>query len=86
MAKAIREIGALGLLDDTVMTRKEHGSILNIRGNDALYQYLEAENVSCSQRGGGIRLSFHLYNTETDIEAIVQILKGADPSLSTPKK
>jgi selenocysteine lyase/cysteine desulfurase len=86
MAKAIHEFGALGLLDDTILTRKEHGTILNIRGNDALYHYLEAENVSCSQRGGGIRLSFHLYNKEADIEAMVQILKGADPSLSTPKK
>jgi selenocysteine lyase/cysteine desulfurase len=75
--KAMDAFGNLGLLSDAIRNRKDHGTILNIRGDDALYAYLEEENVSCSQRGGGIRLSFHLYNTEEEIDAIVKILKSA---------
>jgi len=84
--KAIDAFGTLGLIGDTISNRKDHGTILNITGDDALYAYLEQENVSCSQRGGGIRLSFHLYNTESEIDTIIKILKSAPGTLITPKK
>ncbi len=83
--KAMDAFGELGLLSDTIRNRKDHGTILNIPGNDALFSYLEKENVCCSQRGGGIRLSFHLYNTENEIDAIVKILKSAPRNLKTSK-
>lgn len=76
---------SLGLLDDSVKSRKFHGNIVNMRGGDLLFNYLEENNVCCSQRGGGIRLSFHLYNSDADVERLMQILKSADPSLITPK-
>ncbi len=63
-----------GLLEPYVVQRKEHGPIFNIKGNDALYGRLREQNVVCSQRGGGIRLSFHFYNTEKHINAIVKTL------------
>lgn len=77
---------SLGLIDNTITKRKEHGAILNIHGDDGLFNYLEGNNVCCSQRGGGIRLSFHLYNTETEIDNILDILKTAPSSLITRKK
>ena len=84
--KAVAAFGDMGLLSEGIKNRKDHGTILNITGDDALYAYLEEENVSCSQRGGGIRLSFHLYNTEDEIDAIVKILKSAPGIIKTPKK
>lgn len=84
--KAMAAFGDMGLLNEEIISRKDHGTILNITGDDALYAYLEEENVSCSQRGGGIRLSFHLYNTEDEIDAIVKILKSAPGIFKTPKK
>jgi len=84
--KAMDAFGELGLISDVIRNRKDHGTILNITGDDALYAYLEQENVCCSQRGGGIRLSFHLYNTEDEINAIAKILKSAPRTLKTPKK
>jgi selenocysteine lyase/cysteine desulfurase len=84
--RAMEAFGDLGLLSNSIRSRKDHGNILNISGDDTLYAYLEQENVSCSQRGGGIRFSFHLYNTEDEIDAIVKILKSAPGSLKTSKK
>ncbi len=86
MQKAKETFGGLGLLNDSIVKRKDHGSIFNISGGDALYTYLENENICCSQRGGGIRLSFHLYNTENEIDEIAEILKSAPGSLSSYKK
>ncbi|MDT7828150.1 aminotransferase class V-fold PLP-dependent enzyme [Pricia sp. S334] len=73
--KAKKEFGGLGLLDGTTIARKSHSTIFNVAGKDKLYQRLSDNGVICSKRGGGIRLSFHLYNTEKDIDTIVKILK-----------
>jgi selenocysteine lyase/cysteine desulfurase len=75
--KALQCFGELGLLTKDVLQRKDHSTIFNIRGDDALFDHLITNNVSCSQRGGGIRLSFHIYNDEKDIEKIADILKSA---------
>jgi selenocysteine lyase/cysteine desulfurase len=72
---AKKELGALGLLDEVTTGRKEHSTIFNIKGNDRTFQHLADNNVICSQRGGGIRLSFHIYNSENDVDKIVEILK-----------
>lgn len=73
--KAKEEFAELGLLEDAVVARKFHSTIFNIKGDDTLFESLKAQNVVCSQRGGGIRLSFHCYNAKKDIDAIVRILK-----------
>jgi len=75
--KAKLEFSNLGLLEDAVIQRKEHSSIFNIKGNEDLYKHLTENDVICSQRGDGIRLSFHFYNTEKDIDDIVKIIKSA---------
>lgn len=74
-SKAKREFTELGLLEDAVTARKSHSTIFNIKGGDEMFQKLSDNNVVCSQRGDGIRLSFHFYNTEKDINTIVQLLK-----------
>lgn len=73
--KAKNSFGALGLLDETVMDRNSHSTIFNIKGDDALFRKLTDNEVVCSQRGGGIRISFHCYNTKNEIDEIVRILK-----------
>tara|TARA_R110002167_G_scaffold218932_6_gene423557 strand:+ start:1981 stop:3069 length:1089 start_codon:yes stop_codon:yes gene_type:complete len=73
--KAKKELTALGLLEDAVVSRTSHSTIFNIKGDDRRYQKLIENDVLCSQRGQGIRLSFHFYNTEQEIDEIVRILK-----------
>ena len=86
MKKALQCFGELGLLRQDVLQRKDHSTIFNLIGDDALFQHLVANNVGCTQRGGGIRLSFHFYNDEKDIDKIVDILKSAPGSLNTLEK
>ncbi|MGB6150708.1 MAG: aminotransferase class V-fold PLP-dependent enzyme [Pricia sp.] len=74
--KAKKEFTELGLLEDAVTSRNSHSTIFNIKGGDALFQKLTDNSVICSRRGEGIRFSFHFYNTEKDIDAIVQLLKN----------
>lgn len=42
----------------------------------AVKQALEEKRIYVSTRGASVRVSPHLYNTEEDIEALVQVLKG----------
>ncbi len=73
--KAMQELNNLGLLKAFILQRKSHGNILNIPGDEKCFQELANNNIICSQRGGGIRLSFHFYNNENDIDAVINVLK-----------
>jgi selenocysteine lyase/cysteine desulfurase len=60
--KAGKGFDELGLLNKDVIHRNLHSTIFNIKGNDALFNHLREENVVCSRRGEGIRLSNILRN------------------------
>ncbi|MDR6301976.1 aminotransferase class V-fold PLP-dependent enzyme [Mesonia maritima] len=65
----------LNLLSNVVKSRKNHSTIFNIKGDEKLFQHLLDHNIICSQRGEGIRISFHYYNTAEDLEKLIDILK-----------
>lgn len=75
--RAKQEFVELGLLSPLIVDRKEHSTIFNIKGDDSLFEHLMARDVVCAQRGNGIRVGFHFYNTEADIDVLVRILKTA---------
>ncbi len=64
----------LNLLEDAVVKREKHSTIFNIEGDQKLFEKLISNNVLCAQRGNGIRLSFHFFNSEEDIDRIVKLL------------
>ncbi|GAA0871343.1 aminotransferase class V-fold PLP-dependent enzyme [Gangjinia marincola] len=64
-----------GLLEDEVVARANHSTIFNIKGDQQLFDDLSKEKVICSQRGDGLRLSFHFYNTLEEIDLIYDLLK-----------
>ena len=72
---AKKEFLALGLLEEAVALRKDHSAIFNIKGDDIMFAHLTKNNILCSQRGNGIRFSFHYYNSIEDLEFIVRIIK-----------
>ncbi|PRX57794.1 aminotransferase class V-fold PLP-dependent enzyme [Flagellimonas meridianipacifica] len=74
--KAHTEFSRLGLLEESVQQRKEHSTIFNIKGDQKLFDTLQSKGVVCAQRGAGIRLSFHFYNTEDEVDTIVDILRS----------
>ncbi|MEM9000289.1 MAG: aminotransferase class V-fold PLP-dependent enzyme [Bacteroidota bacterium] len=73
--KIKEELCDLQLLESTISQRNIHSTIFNIKGDGKLFQELTQQNIICAQRGEGIRLSFHFYNTLAEIEHIVSVLK-----------
>ena len=69
--------GKLGMLDEEILQRSEHGCIFRLVADRSLFEHLLAQNVRCSWRSGAIRMSFHFYNTEKEIDRIVEIIKMA---------
>ncbi|PKA83328.1 selenocysteine lyase/cysteine desulfurase [Ulvibacter sp. MAR_2010_11] len=72
--KAKLRFTELGLLEDAVVKRSKHSNIFNIKGDSALFQKLKEQKIICSERDKGIRVSFHFYNTEADLETLCKIL------------
>ena len=64
-----------GLLEEAVVKRKDHSSIFNIKGGDAVFQKLRSNNIICSQRGEGIRVSLHYFNTSEDLHKLLNTIK-----------
>lgn len=72
---AKQEFEKLDLLPEMVIKRDQHSSIFNIKGDTALYDFLRSKDIICSQRGEGIRVSFHYFNTEEELEFLLKTLR-----------
>ncbi|HET8753685.1 MAG TPA: aminotransferase class V-fold PLP-dependent enzyme, partial [Salinimicrobium sp.] len=73
--QAKERLAERNLLENSVVNRKQHSSIFNIKGDNALFEYLRSKNVICARRGNGIRVSFHVFNTLEDLEILMKALK-----------
>lgn len=73
---AKKEFTNLGLLEEMVVKRPLHSSIFNIKGDYKLFQHLRSKDIICSQRGEGIRLSFHYFNTTEELEILIKVLSA----------
>jgi selenocysteine lyase/cysteine desulfurase len=72
---AKKRFSELGLLEKSVEKRKEHSNIFNIKGDSEVFQKLKEHNIISSQRANGIRVSFHFYNTEEDLEKLISVIQ-----------
>ncbi|MAT89936.1 MAG: aminotransferase [Flavobacteriaceae bacterium] len=63
-----------GLLSEAYATRSQHAPFFNIEGDQKVFDKLKAEKIVVSQRGGGIRVGFHFYNTEEDLNRLLDVL------------
>ncbi|UJH68283.1 aminotransferase class V-fold PLP-dependent enzyme [Allomuricauda sp. SCSIO 65647] len=68
--------GDMGLLEEAVVKRIAHSTIFNIKGDKTLLEHLRQNDIVCAQRGDGIRLSFHFYNTLQELEELAKIVNG----------
>ncbi|MEP2936757.1 MAG: aminotransferase class V-fold PLP-dependent enzyme [Gilvibacter sp.] len=74
-AYAIEQLLALGFINPKIQKRSDHGPILSITSAPGLFAYLRENNILCSERGEGIRISFHFYNNKKDLDVLFQALK-----------
>ena len=72
LKKSLKE---LDLLDSFSFKRKIHSSIFNIKLSDKEFKFLIKNNVRCVQRGDGVRISLHFYNSKEDIKSFTSLLQ-----------
>jgi len=62
------------LLLPAVTRRKEHSAIFNLMLPGAKTKEIQENGIVFSSRGAGIRVSFHFYNSENDLEKLLNII------------
>ncbi len=65
-----------GLLPAEQAQRDEPTAIFKLKAEEALLQRMNAANILFTHRGDGLRLSFHFYNDEQDIEYLLKAIDG----------
>ncbi|PWS28675.1 aminotransferase [Pedobacter yonginense] len=63
-----------GLLGKDVLERKDHSTILSLSLSPEQVKKIQEANIICSARGAGTRFSFHYYNTENDLNTLLEVL------------
>ena len=71
VAKALRQ---KGVWTGPASQRNNPSTIFNIDGNEALFERMKEAGIVASQRGEGIRVSFHIYNDLQDLETLLRVL------------
>ncbi len=64
------------------LEKRHRSSILAFTCEDAgsLYKHLRKHNIICSFREGAVRISVHLFNNESDIRSLIEVLKKSGRS------
>lgn len=65
------------LLEEFVALRKEHSSIFTLIIGKDIFDFLIKNNIRCVQRGLGVRVSLHFYNTKEDVDYLLKTLDQA---------
>lgn len=73
-SKAKEAFAERGLLEEISAKRKTHSTIFSIKGDETLFQKLREQKIIASQRGDGIRVGFHFYNTQDDLQQLLSVL------------
>ena len=66
----------LGLLDPIIKNQIAHSNIFNIGGDKKLYAKLLHNQIICSMRGNGIRVSFGMFNSEKDLDKLIDCIES----------
>ncbi|TCD01170.1 aminotransferase class V-fold PLP-dependent enzyme [Pedobacter psychroterrae] len=63
-----------GLLSKEVAQRADHSAIFNITADVELIKRIDAADILTLQRGAGLRVAFHFYNDEQDLEKLLKVI------------
>ena len=73
-SKAHSAFAERALLQEDVVNRPLHSNIFNIQGDHKMYKRLRKNDIICIERGTGIRVGFHYFNTKDDLEVLLGVL------------
>lgn len=73
-SKAYRAFKERGLLLPEIENRLNHSTIFNLQCEQETFKKIKEAGIHCAQRGSGIRVGFHYYNTVTDLNKLLEIL------------
>ncbi|MFW0718257.1 aminotransferase class V-fold PLP-dependent enzyme [Pedobacter sp. N23S346] len=65
-----------GLLPDYLVDQQYPSTIMSMPLNPNMVGKLADAGILCSSRGAGTRISFHFYNTEEDLQKLLEVLDG----------
>jgi len=65
-----------GLIPGWMLNRKYQSTIMSMPLDQKTVDKLAAAEILASPRGAGTRISFHFYNTEEDLNKLLQVLDG----------
>ncbi|VTR32097.1 aminotransferase class V-fold PLP-dependent enzyme [Sphingobacterium thalpophilum] len=74
VSAAKAELSDRKLLLDSIVNRRPQSNIFNIQISPDNVELLIHEGIKCFPRGSGIRVGFHLYNDETDLAKLLDII------------
>ena len=63
-----------GLLSKEVVQRVDHSAIFNITADTQLIKKIDTANILALPRGAGLRVAFHFYNDEQDLERLLKVI------------
>lgn len=72
--KARLALNSRGLISDWTLERKYQSTIMSMPLDQKTVDKLASAKILCSPRGAGTRISFHFYNTEEDLNQLLQVL------------
>ena len=73
--RAFEVLLEMDLLDDSIIERGIPSHILRIKGDQKLFEYLKGKNIVVTHRSNAIRVSVHFYNTEKEINQLLDALR-----------
>lgn len=71
---AAQEFQKRHLIAPELSLRKQQSPLFNLQIDQAKYPFFLEKGVKCFPRGKGIRIAFHLYNDEQDLERLLKII------------
>ena len=72
--KAKEAFAEKGLISQEIIHRVDHGSFYNIKGDESLVAKLREEGILTIARGEGVRVGFHYFNTEEDLNKLLALV------------
>lgn len=76
--KAFNGFKEMGLLEEAVANRPDHiSTIFGLKLPERYLEILKQKDIIASYRAGLLRVSFHVYNTEKDVNKVLLALRNA---------